>query len=350
MADEILQKVENISKDGELPPGYVRIDMSTKGLYGAPASFHVRNFSTEEAMSLGMVSTEELPVRIVNELQKLIYEKDVKISDFLEQEVSEFMIHFYINFYQTTLRDIKYAPTKEDKEWVLKTIYKGVESAEYNNWLRGIENGQIPVLYDLDLRKVQYYDVGNKAKNKVNYKKGNFSCVFQYPKFGDVVLLQKTIKEKFRAQDRQFGPLYETYKRKQEAEQRLRNGENVDIDAIPYIQAEDMDAIRAYELEKTAYIVSLMKGMYLYEIDGKDIHNLPLSERVEVAKDSRIDYPAYQMVSEAFKNLEIGPYHKVPFINPITQLPGEIEYPFRPLDMLAAIENYRPDDATIEYI
>ena len=50
-ADEILKQIEAVAAvEKEVPPGYQRIVMSTKGKYGAPPVLHLRNFSIEEAL------------------------------------------------------------------------------------------------------------------------------------------------------------------------------------------------------------------------------------------------------------------------------------------------------------
>lgn len=351
MSDETLSQVESIaSVEKEIPPGYQRIVMSTKGKYGAPAVLHVRNFSVEEALELGSISQEELPIKINKLLQKIILEPDVNIEKFYEQEVAELCIHFYATFYSNKLKDLKYTVTDEDKEWMKNNVFQGKESAEYQNWLRGIETNKINPTYEIDLNRVEYYGIPDNAKKFIKYKNKDFTCLFQYPRFGDTALLQKAVKEKFRTQDRQFGPLYETYKRKQDAEERLRRGENIAIDQIPYLDAEDLQAVKAYELEKTTYIISMMKGLYLVEIDGQDISDKPLSERVELAKDPRIDFSTYQTISDTFNKLQIGPVSKVKIVNPITNMLQEIEHPFRCLELLTSIRNYRSDDAVIEFV
>lgn len=353
MSDDtnVLKQVEDVAAvETTVPPGYQRIRMSTGGKYGAPAVLHIRNFSVEEALELGSIAQEEIPIKVTNLLQRIILEKDVDIKQFYDAEVSELCIHFYEAFYSTKLKEISYTPDEDDKKWVLENVYQNKDGADYQNWIRGVETGKVPLKYDIDLSQVRYYKVSDDPKKKIRYKNGDFTCVFQYPRFGDTVILQKAVKEQFRTKDRQFGPLYETYKRKQDAEARLKRGENIAIDSIPYLDQDDLQAVREYELEKTSYVISMMKGLYLQEIMGEDVSERPLSERVELAKDPRIDFSTYQTVSEHFDKLEIGPVPKVTIQNPVNGMPKEIDHPFRTLDLLASIKNYRPDNASIEFI
>lgn len=351
MSDTTLKQIEDVAEiERKVDPGYVRIVMSTQGKYGAPRVLHIRNFDITEALELGSIAQEELPIKVTDLLQRIIWEKDVDIQTFYEPEVAELCIHFYTAFYSNKLKDLKYTPDEDDKEWIKQNIYNGKESAEYLNWVRGVETGKIPLQYEIDLNQVRYYKIPETPTSQIKYKNGDFECRFQYPRFGDTALLQKAIKEKFRVEDRQFGPLYETYKRKQDAEQRLRRGENVAIEQIPFLDQEDVQAVRAYELRKTSYIITQMKGLYLVNFNGEDISDKPLSERVEIAKDPRIDFSLYQSVQDAFNKLQIGPVPKVTITNPVNGLPRELDHPFRTLDLLAAIKDYRSDNATIEFV
>lgn len=342
--EELLESEKNI------PAGYERIVMSTKGLYGAPAILHIRNFSVEEAWQLGLMSQDELPIKVTSMLQNIIWEKDVDIKKFYDPEVAELMIKFYKTFYQSTLVDQKYELTKKDKEWVKKTLFKGVESTEYQDWLRGVKTGKIPMNYDLDLNLVKYYAIDENPHKYIKATKKGFEMMFQYPRFGDAALIQKIVKEEFRAEDKQFGPLYEVYKRKQDMEQALRRGDDIDQGAIPYIDQEDLNAVKDYETRKSIFVINQTKAMYLYSWGGEVVANKPLSERLEIARDPRFDYSLYQMISEKLNNLEIGPIPKVEIDNPVTHAREVIDHPFRTLELLAAIKDYGSDDTVIESV
>lgn len=351
MEDTVLPQIEQAAAiEKECPPGYVRIRMSTAGKYGAPPVLHIRNFSVEEALALGSMAQDDIPIKVPALLQNTILEKDVKIEDFYEAEVAEFCIHFYEAFYSHSLKEIAYEVTEADKLWMKNNVYHGRETEDYQEWIRGLETGKLTPKFEIDLRRVKYYAIPEKPTKLIKYTNGDFTCVFQYPKFGDTAILQRALKEKFRSQDAQMGALYEIYKRKQDCEARLRKGENIAIDQIPYLDEDDMKAVREYELEKTAYIFTTMKGLQLREFNGQDVSDKELSERVEIAKDPRIDFSAYQTISEHFSKLQVGPVPKVTITNPVSGELKEIDYPFRTLDLLAAIRHYKSDNASIELI
>lgn len=355
MSDEVkteLIHIEELAADAGVPAGYVKIKMSSNGFGYAPRTFHIKDLSVEETLRLGMTAPEEIPIKFPAIMDKLIYEDNVHVGDFMDGEVSELMIWFFVNFYQHQLKDIKYKITKKDKEWALKNIFHGVDGPEYQGWLRGVERGDIPLNFDIDLYKISFYKIEEPIKTTVEYNNGKgFTATFGYPRFGDATILQKAVKDKFREQDAKIGPLYDIYKRKQDMENAVKRGEKIDQSNIPYLDEEDLNTAREYEIEKTVYTISLMKGMYLRKINGQDVSDKPLSERVELAKDPRIDYPCYQMIQDAFKDMKVGPVPKVEIVNPIS---GEVEkdydYPFRALELLTFIKNYRPDNATVKYV
>ena len=350
LSKQLSQLEANIEEVNNIPPGYARIYFSTQGKYGAPPFIHIRNFSVEEALELGSIAQEEIPTKVTKLLQSIILEKDVDIGKFYEQEVAELCLRFYASFYSHTLKDIPYEADDTDKLWMKNEMYGGKETAEYKNWLLGLESGKIKQTFEINLDTIEYYAIPEDIKKHVKYKNKDFNCVFQYPRFGDTVLLQKALKDRFRQEDRQFGPLYEIYKRKQDAEARLLRGENIAIDQIPYLHEDDLQAIRAYELEKTSYLIAMMKGLYLVEFMGEDLSDKTLSERVQIASDPRIDFSTYQTVSEHFNKLQIGPVPKVKIVSPISGQLREKDYPFRTLQLLTCIKNYRPDDASIEFV
>lgn len=64
----------------EIPAGYVNLLISTHGAYDCPASFHIRNYDINEAFELGSIAPEEMPVKICESLQRLIWEPEAEIG------------------------------------------------------------------------------------------------------------------------------------------------------------------------------------------------------------------------------------------------------------------------------
>ena len=95
-----LEKVhKEIENTVNIPPGYIKVNLSTKGYLGAPKEFYIRNMSTEDLLSMALTDDEDLPVKTYKMLQSLIYGDDVDIKDFHEAEVIETLVTLYRTFY-----------------------------------------------------------------------------------------------------------------------------------------------------------------------------------------------------------------------------------------------------------
>jgi len=91
-----IETLETSTKD--IPVGYLRMELSTQGKMGAPKVFHVRNFDTREIVELSITADSELPIKLGNILDKLIFEEGVSIHDFHENEVVELLVKLFAIF------------------------------------------------------------------------------------------------------------------------------------------------------------------------------------------------------------------------------------------------------------
>lgn len=352
---EGLKDAETESHNEEkVPAGYVAITLSTEGkFHRAPALFHMRNFDITESLKLGGIEKKDIPIKVPEMINKLFLEEGLDINDFLDVEATETMARFYAAFYQTKIPDLEYKVKPEDEAWVLENVYKGdAENKDYLKWVRDINNGNIKALYDVDLTQLDFYDLPNDCSGIVKYKKGDFSFKFQLPRFGDSATIQRAIQNEFGERDKRYGQTYQNFQRNQELDAKKERGENIADSAYKYIPESELTELKAYELEKTAYALTLMKGLYLVELNGEDVSKKKLSERVELAnKESRLDYCAFQTISEYFDKIKIGIKPEVKVArHPITGKPGVVEHPFRALELLTYIRNFRSDgcDITLE--
>lgn len=358
--EEATAKAEAVK---EIPAGYVNLLISTHGAYDCPASFHIRNYDINEAFELGSIAPEEMPVKICESLQKLIWEPEADVRNMLEGEVTEMVIKFYVSFYQRYIKDLDYAKymTEADKKWVIDNVYGGHETQAYKDWLLGVETGRVPLKFDIDLTKVRFHKIPSEPQKTVHYskpvidpntfKETPFSCDFGLPKFGDAAIVQLAMEKEFANEDKRYATTYANYKHNQEVDRRLLNGEKVDSNSKFYIPDNELREVKKYELRKTKFTMDMMKGMYIKKIDGKDVSDLPLAERIKlVNEDHRIDYNCWQTVSSEFQNLAVGPINKIEINNPITGGKSEIDFTFRALDLLAHIKNFRSDNADVKLV
>ena len=352
MSDALQQAEALYTGEKEIPAGYVAIELSTEGKFGrAPKKFHMRNFDITETMELGGMEKKDIPIKVPEMLNNLIFEEGVSINDFLDVEAAETMARFYAAFYQTVIRDVDYTVTDEDKKWVLENVYKGVKEGPYQNWLIDLQNGTIKPTYDIDLTRLDFYEIPDNVTGRVKWERNGFVAEFQIPKFGDSAIVQNAIQNEFAERDKRYSQSYQNYQKNQELDAAKKRGEVIDPGAYTYIPDSEMRELRKYELEKTAYSLKLLKGLYLASVDGVDVSSKKLSERVKIAdEDRRIDYCCFQTVSEYFQKLKIGIMPDVLVKHPITGKMEKINHPFRALEILTLVRNFRPDGCNLTSI
>lgn len=344
-------RIEEAKKQStrDIPSGYIPVELSTEGKLYAPAKFHIRNFTTEDLMGIAFTDDEQLPIKVIDMVDKLVYEDDVSVKDFHEAEVIETLKILYETFYSPVIKDAEYKPTKEDLEW-LANNHGGEDSEEYRALERSLSSKKWAPKVDIDLSKVSTYKLPENFKSRATIKKKNgFTCVYSMPKYGDVITLKEFTDLIFSEKDKQFASISRTLKFKQDSEERWRRGENINLASIPQVPKKQLEEYNEYTLERSVFLMIALRALHLEEINGQDLSRVPLEKRFELAKDPELDYSTFKKVSETFANYPIGVNNKVPIINPITNVPGEYEYPFRLLDILQAIRNNDPDGTVIEF-
>ena len=100
-----------------IPPGYIPVNLSTKGKLGAPKEFHIRNFKMKDIMALSLTEQSDLPERVVQVLNDMIFE-DVDVSNWHEKEVEETLVYVYMTFFDPVIRNVPFIVT--DKNIKLK--------------------------------------------------------------------------------------------------------------------------------------------------------------------------------------------------------------------------------------
>lgn len=346
---EILRKVQE--KNDEIcsvPAGYLTIELSTKGrLKCAPTRFHMRNFTTEGMIDLSMVQPEELPIKLADCLDDLIYEKDISIKDFNEKEVVETLIILYKNFYSTKLEGLEYTPTDEDWDWVAEQN-GGRDSDAFRTAERNLKGK--PLKFELDLDKVHYFEVPEDFHPIIKVKKANGTTFkFGVPKYGDALIVANYTKEKWEAKDRQFESIGKMIKFREDNEARWRNGENINLRSIPDVPQKDKDAYYEYSREKTKDMMRCFKAIQLLEIKGVDVSGLPLDKRFEYADDPELDHITFQGVLDFFQSQKFGVDNEVDIINPLTGRPCKYNYPFRVDALIPAFYSNKPNTTTYEF-
>ena len=339
----------SIEKTMEVPVGSVLVELSSNGYYGASKKFHMIPFSPEDITHLSLAENEDLPVRLAQLLQSSVVEKDENVLLYHKDEAVEYLIFLYMNFYNKKLT-VPYKPTDDDRQFMKEHFF--TEESEYQNWVNAVDSGKRKYEYEIDLTKLKYFEGTDKSKHYVTISKAGFKAKFGYPRYGDAVVLKRAVDEKFAQRDRQFESNYEVYKRYVEMDRRLKAGEKVNMQYIPKLPKSEVKKMKEYEAEKLDYITYLTKGLHLLEINGEDVSDKPLSERAAIMDSYRsaFGHAEFQNVANFFeKEVKVGVDHHLVVVNPVTSKPMEVDYPFRELDILAALKNISSEVDGVTY-
>lgn len=340
--EEVLSQAEKEIKENKVPLGYIPIELSTKGKYGAPKKFHIRSFSAAEVASLSLSENEDLPINTCKFLQNIIFEKDVNIMHFHPNEVVEMLLIIYKTFYQNKL-SLEYKPDEDDIDTMRVLMNNDID---FQNWKTAVINNKQKYTLDIPLDGLKYYEISDPAPKTILVKKQNgFSARFTYPRYGDLLVVKKALDLKFKEKDKQYEKPYAIYKRYKESEERLMKGEDINLGNIPKLPKAEIDKLKEYENEKLNYSAYLVKGLHLIELNGKDISDLSLTERAELAsQEVNIDHPTFVNVSDFFtKKIKVGPVETFKIKSPVTGKEKDFNYPFREYDILAALKDFSPE-------
>jgi len=356
-----LDKIQKARQDFDakltMPAGYVEVVLSTRGLVGAPARFYIRNFSPEDLMKLGLSDKEDVPLELIKVLDSLIYNPDnnpmLSVKNFHEKEVIELLLFLYETFYTTIFPNQEWILTDEDWEF-LKQQHGGEDSDEFRAQERAIKNKTWKPVFDIDISALDYYEIPDDIKLKARidrkYSNQNFSATFTLPKFGDFITLKYFIDSIYKEEDKKFARIGETYKFRKEAEEKLMNGEKINLASIPNVPKADLDKFKEYEVNKSLFAITASKALYLDEFDGENVSQWPLEKKLELAKDARLDYSTFKMVQDHFNELKFGLKEDITVRDPIL---GEVvtrKYTFQLIDLLTAIRDTGASETTLSFV
>lgn len=356
------QSLKNIEERENIPAGYINVKLSTCGKVGAPASFYIKNFSPEDIMNLGLSDEKDIQIRMLKTLQNLIYNPNpdpnsegyINVSDFHEKEVIELMLVLYETFYQSVFPQQTWELTEEDYEELKRQ--NGGDTPEYQAQIRAIKNGEWKPTFDLDISQaIDYYDISQDDNFKTSVRFTNeaygkpFSVKFSLPRYGDFLKLKMFIDDVYQNEDRKYARLGQILKLHQEANERMLKGENVDWTKIPAVSARDEEDYKEYEVSKALFTTTASKALYLQEFDGKDVSHLSIQEKIEMAKDPRLDYDTFKQVQEMFDSLKFGYKEEITAFDPILQKVVQRPYTFRILDLLTAMQSTRSSKTHLSF-
>lgn len=339
---EGLEVLEKSIKD--IPTGYLRMELSTKGILGAPKVFHVRNFDTKEIVELSITATSELPLKLANILDRLILEDEVSINSFHENEVIELIVKLFAIFYDQTI-ELDFPWNEEDIEF----LEKAGETAKADNLK---SKTWVPKTM-VNLATLDFFPVDEKTLRKhveLTSKKDGFKIKFSYPKFGDVIVVKKYLDSSFKESDKNLqGILKRLEVRKKIFGDAERNHREVDTDMLPFIAKEDIEKYTEHETNKALFAVDLIRALHLESFEGKDLSEEPISGKIEYISDPRVTHNITQIVEREFKKMKFGVNPEISIINPITNETTTRRFLFRIVDLLSAVKEFESDEYDIGY-
>jgi hypothetical protein len=349
-ANTTLNEVKNA------PPGYVNIKLSTRGKVGAPESFWIRNFIPEDLAVLATTPENDMPIKVVEILDSMVWNPDpnnvISVKNFHEKEVIETLLDIYEIFYTSVFPDQTWVPTEEDVEFLEKQ-YGGKDSDAFRKQMKALENGDWKPKFDLDISKLDYYEIPDDFKTSVRVKKRiageDVSIKFSLPKYGDFVTLKFFIDEMYKKEDNRYRRIGEIIKFREDAKERIRQGENVNLAGIPDVPQNEYDEYKKYEQEKVIFTMTATKALYIEEFQGVSLAGKTLAEKLEVARDPRITYTLFQQAQKLFDTLKFGYKEEITVFDPIMQKVVTRNYTFQLSDLLQAISNPRDIEADLSF-
>ncbi len=353
------EAAKEIREERQVPAGYMTMELSTKGKFGAPAKFHIRNFLTEDLVTLAIEDEDKVQLAVANMLQDLIFEpkEEVDIMKFHEKEVVETILRLYKRYYQTTLKGLPWELTEEDKE-LIALEEGGKDTDNYRRRIEAVKRGEEKRFFDIDLKQVDFYPVPDTITKVARITQKDpetgepFVVEYTFPRYGDAMMLQKFLKEipEFKEGEKKFASITENVKFRQKMEQRWADGENIPLERIPKFTPQDMEKFQEFQKKKAKFATRAVKALHLKSIDGLEIGDLPLDKKLEYADDPRLSHSTFEKVNKAYEQLKIGPIEDVKVVDPYTRKVTDIHYTFRLFTLIQALRDNELDGAVIEFV
>lgn len=338
----------------DAPPGYVRIELSTRGKVGAPEHFWIRNFMPEDLAVLANTQEQDMPIKVVEILDSMIWNPDgnISVKNFHEKEVVETLLDVYEIFYTTIFPEQTWVPTEEDLDYLAQQC-GGKKSQAYLDRVAALKSGEWRPTFDLDISKIEYWDVPDEFKTSVRVKKNvageDISIKFSLPKYGDFITLKYFIDEMYSREDARWKRIGEMIKFKEDAKDRLIKGESVNFSAIPDVPQSEYEGYKQYAQEKVVFTMTATKALYIEEFNGQSLVGMPLAKKLEIARDPRITYSLFQQAQKMFDKLKFGYKEEITVHDPIIGKVVTRNYTFQLSDLLQAISNPRDIEADLSF-
>lgn len=309
--------------EDNVPPEYIRIDLSSVGKLDAPIALHVRDYNGKDLMDLGLTSEEDMLRGLVGVLNNLIWE-DFDARYLTEEELIEVMLNIYVNFWSPTIQGYPFPYT--DEEWNSldderkDRINKGLEKLEVDiNIASQIETKPLPEEFREPL-------VVNGPQHKV---------AFRLPRVGHYFVAEDYVNEKYATEDQKHAAL----------ERKIR--ENAQSDTpVHNIPPKQLQQYRQYTRSRNSEYIMAKQAQTIVAFDGKDMESI--EEQLETY--SHIDLKLWRALNDYVDNtLTFGINPDVEMTSPIDGTTTVRRCRFRPMDFIPPIQLQDSGEYSIQF-
>ena len=335
----LMDSEAEVKKKEVVPPGYIQIELSTKGKVGAPAIIHVRNFKVSEIITLSMTEMKDVPIRLISTLNDMIYE-DVDVGQWHENEVIELMVYIFMTFYRGVIDDIPFPLNEEDLEYIANT--EGGQDK-----LNAISEGKWVPKVSINIgRDVDTYDIDDNFTPNVTItnKKTGFHVTFGYIKYGDQLVIRKWLDSYFADDEERFASLKKKLEYNRGINSQLKDSPEI-IDKLIPIDEDEQREYSDYVIRRTEVITEIARLISIIDYDGRDVSDMSVGEKYELmSNDARIDYNLVSKLAKRQDKMRFGLKPEVSMKNPITGEVVKRPLSFRIPGILQAMSVPRDDD------
>lgn len=323
----------------EIPAGYVEVRLSTRGKVGAPEVLHVRNFKVSDIIALSMSDRLEIPVRLVNILNEMIWE-DVDVAKWHEREVEELMVMIFLTFYKGVLTDIPFLVDEKDLEYLEKQ--EGGKDK-----IKAIKDGNWVPRVDVNISKdVSTYDVPDDYNPRITIinKKTGFRVTFDYIKYGDQIVIRNWLDSYFADEEARFARIKKQIDINDDLSRQFLDDPSA-LDKYIELDKDEENEYREYIVKRAQTITDIANIVSIIEIDGRDVSGLSVGEKYEELKDdARIDYNLISHLSKIQAKTPIGIKPEIEVVDPITREVVKRPFSFRIPVIIQALQLSGDDD------
>lgn len=322
---EQLQELQNsLDSKKNIPEEFIPIHLPSNGRLDLPKTIHVRNFTTEEVLEIGMQIDEvDKKVALIKVLKDLIHEP-------IREELL----------------------TESDLSWIMYTI-------SYTFYSEDIEN-----VYPLKNEDIQYLEENSpELALKVKQGKHSFTVViprtlvktieateklvepfmitdhlnrdfyFRYPRLNDTLLAKEYIEKEFEEADNEI----------QAIENKISNEVRLGI-FDPSITKKERNIYDKYLVNKSFKLMTVVLKLLLVKVGKKNTETL--ADKFKYAK--QIDHTTWQKASKYLRETYFGIDPRIKVKSPITGKKEIRRFSFRPLDIFTKLSVSGDDEDDLD--